>query len=66
MINIRLKDSRSIHKFKRYNLILELFVMNAKDRLLFVIFTNLNAIIRILNINFNEMSRINKALQRFK
>ena len=40
--------------------------MNVKDYFLFIIFTNLNAIIRILNINFNKISRINKALQRFK
>ena len=59
-INIRLKSRKNVDKFEKHNLILKLIILSAKCDFSFIVLANLNAIIRVAYINFNEFACFDK------
>ena len=57
-INIKLKNNKNVCEIEKLNLIFELFISNAKNNFLFVVFANSNAIINVTNIDFDKMFNI--------
>ena len=58
MIDVDLKSDQSIDQTERHDKILKMTVMNAKDSLSLIIFTDLYLMINISEINLQENSRV--------
>ena len=61
-INIRLKNNKNVDKFEKHDLIFKLIILNAKCDFSFIVLANLNAMIRVAYINFNEFACFDKSL----
>ncbi len=66
MIYIELKDRRNIYQFKEHHLILKLIIACMKSYFSFIALANSNAMINVVNINFDKVFCMSKAIQRLK
>ncbi len=66
MIYIKLKSCKSIYQFKEHYLIFKLIIACMKSHFSFIILANLNAMINVANINFDEVSYMSKVIQRLR
>ena len=65
-IYIKLKNNKNVNKIEKLNLIFVLFITNTKNNFSFIFFANVNSMINISNIYFDEIFNIDKTFQLFK